>query len=525
MKHYIFGLLVLILVFGLLESRLAWLTIVKGSEYEISSRENRIKVLTEPAARGIITDHKGEVLVRNVPEGRKYLFREKTSHLMGYLGEADQSDLESDPELRAGDQTGQSGLEQQYDQQLRGKKAERLVEVDAVGKVIREMGFKPAQAGTDLRLNLDIGLQEQAFKALGDKTGAVIASRPDGSVLALVSKPSFDPNLFTLDNGQADGASDQQEPINQLLTNDSQPLFDRAISGLYPPGSTFKPVTAIAGLESGKITGDTVFEDVGNLCIGQWCFGNWYYLQYGRKEGMVDMVKALQRSNDIYFYQVGQELGIKAIADWAKNFGFNQPTGIDLPGEESGLMPDMDWKERVKKESWYLGDTLISSIGQGDILATPIQVHHLISTLANNGLSCPPRLLAATKSPTDEQWQLVKPPDCRDLGIQKEYLSLVRSGMTKACQPGGTGWPFFNFGLGEATVSADFKPISTACKTGTAELGDPKKQTHAWFSVMAPADTPEIVVTVLVEKGGEGSSVAAPIAKEVLKYYFSQQDI
>jgi len=513
-------------------ARLFFLTVVEGKDYEEKSRGNRIKVLFEPALRGVVFDQGGEILVRNTSEGRKYLYDKVLAHVLGYLGETTEKGLGNQSQecldllkqgrylpgcLMMGDLTGKAGLEKQYDNMLRGQKAEKLAEVDSAGEIIREMGYKPAIAGKNLKLWLDLSLQQKAYEALGEKIGAVIVSRPNGEVLALVSKPSFDPNLFTIKNDSSD--------FNKLFLDESQPMFNRSLAGLYPPGSTFKLVTSMAGLEGDYITLQTEFEDVGNLCFGEWCFGNWYYLQYGRKEGMVNLTKALKRSNDIYFYELGRLLGIKALSDWAKNFGFTQATGIDLPGEEKGLFPNAQWKEEYKGEGWYLGDTLITSIGQGDILATPIQVQQMTNTIANKGVLCPSQILDSTQKNETSEWEKYEKGECRDLGVSENNLSYIIEGMKQACSPGGTGWPLFNFGIGgESSASASFKKIETACKTGTAEFGDPDDRTHAWFTIFAPINDPEIVVTVLAEKAGEGSDQAAPIAKEILKHYFENKN-
>ncbi len=513
MKKIAFMLkLLTILVFLLLGARLFFLAVVKGKEYEQRSRENRIKIIFEAAPRGVVFDSRGEVLARNSPEGRKYPDLDLFSHIIGYLAEASEDDL-AKKELRPKDLVGKSGLELEYDTQLRGQPAERLVETDTAGQTIREIGYKEAIPGQSLHLFIDKNLQKAAAEAMNGENGAIIISRPDGKILSLLSLPAFNPNLFTIKNETS------PELLAGLFSDPAMPLFNRAVSGLYPPGSTFKMITAIAGLESGKISPDTTFEDTGQLCIGEWCFANWYYTQYGRTEGQVNLVKALQRSNDIFFYNVGQEVGIKSMGDWAKNFGLAQQTGLDLPGEEAGLFPSPEWKQEIKGEDWYLGDTIISSIGQGNILVTPIQINQMVSALANNGAWCKPQILAYS----GDKESSVK-AECRDLGIKQNYLDVIKSGMVKACEPGGTGWPFFNFGIGgESTVSAGFKKISIACKTGTAEIGDAENQTHAWFSLYAPAEKPEIVVTVLAEKAGEGSYEAAPTAKKILKYYFENE--
>ena len=508
---------------GLLSGRLVWLTIVKGEQYEKISQGNRIKVYFEPANRGVIFDTQGEILARNIPEGRKYLYGETMAHITGYTGLADSQDLANQPELSLPGAVGKAGLEKQYDRILRGKEAERLVETDTNGEIVRELGYKAGQDGQNLKLSVDRRVQQKAYAALGEKTGAVIVSRPNGQVLALVSKPSFDPNLFVTGQDSAEISDHEQANKIDLILNDtSQPLFNRAIAGLYPPGSTFKIVTATAGLESQAINGETVFLDTGKICFGQWCFTNWYYTQYGGTDGEVNLVKAIQRSNDIYFYQVGQLTGIRQLADWAKNYGLAAPTGIDLPGEEAGSFPSEEWKENTIGESWYLGDTIITSIGQGYTLVTPMQINQVTRIIAQDGLLCPPQILAAVQDESKSgDWTDYPPAKCRSLAIRQAHLDLIKQGMQKACETGGSAWPLFEFKV--KTNSGEMTKIPLACKTGTAEFGDPEEKTHAWLTVFAPVVEPEIVITVLVEKGGQGSNVAAPVAKEVLTDYFENR--
>ncbi len=482
--------ILLFIGFGILFSRLFWLQIVKGAYYEKLAEDNSIKVKDIPAPRGIIRDKNDEILVRNRPEGREYIYKETLAHVSGYIGEASQEEVETG-KWESGDIIGKMGVEKEYDNILRGEKGEILVETDAEGKVLRELSRIEPQSGDDLSLNIDLKLQEKVYQELKEKKGAIIVSTPRGKILALASYPSFDPNVFTLKK------ENKEEQLENIFENKDQPLFNRSISGMYPPASTFKIVSGIAGLEEGKIDGSTVVEDQGVLRVGKWTFGNWYYRQYGKTEGDVDLVKALQRSNDIYFYKVGEWVGIENMAEWAKNFGYGQYTGIDLPGEEKGLIPTPEWKKEVKGESWYLGDSFITAIGQGDLLATPVQVNKMTMLVANDGYLCKQRLAENQKE------------ECKPIGVNFEHLQLIKQGMKAACAEGGTGWPFF-----------DFDPW-VGCKTGTAETGGEETEPHAWFTAYAPYDNPEIVVTVLLENAGEGSSEAGPVAKEILNYWLN----
>lgn len=522
MKTRIIPFIILLFSFFIiLWSRLFYLEILQGKQNNLLAQENRIRIIKVPGTRGVIFDRESKILVRNRQDGREYLYPETLAHVLGYLGETDEKDLE-DSFYEVFDIIGKSGIEKQYDKILRGRDGRILVETDSLGKIIREIKKEEPQAGKDLALTLDLDLQLKAFSLLKGRKGAIIASNPKtGEILSLVSLPSFDPNLFTLtkqinpvfERSAANEESERQtgfssarnKEINQVLQDPNQPLFNRAITGLYPPGSTFKIVTALSALEEEKITKDTQIEDTGEIKVGPYTYSNWYFLQYGGKDGQVNVVKAIKRSNDIFFYQVGERLGINKLALWSERFGLGKILGIDLPGEAAGLIPTPQWKKEVKTENWYLGDTYITAIGQGNLLLTPLAVNQVTSIIAAQGKSCTPHLLKDRKV------------NCEALKIKPENLQLVKEGMKEACTKGGTASVFF-----------DFKP-QVACKTGTAEYGltgqlKSKAQTHAWFTVFAPADEPEIGVTVLLEGAGEGSKEAAPIARDLLKYWFKKLD-
>jgi penicillin-binding protein 2 len=456
------------LSFIALAGRLVSLQIINHDYYSVLAQDNRIKLEVIPADRGVIYDRNEKVLNRNAPEGRQYLLSEAASQVLGYVGEGDNEIV------------GKSGLEKVYDDKLKGIAGAILIETDAGGEPVREIGRREPVAGQDLQTTLDAGLQTKAYELMAGKKGAIIGSDPvSGAILVLVSSPGFKP-----------------DEVEKYLNDKDLPLFNRAIGGVYPPGSTFKPIVAIAALEEGRADDQTQIEDTGEIKIGPQVFGNWYFSQYGRTEGKLNLVAALQRSNDIFFYRLGESLGIRHLSEWAKFFGIGTVTGIDLLGEAEGLMPDPEWKKAVKKEDWYLGDTIISSIGQGNILTTPLQVNQMMSVIAARGKWCQPHL--------------VEKKTCRSLDIQPKSIDLVTRGLIAVTQTGGTAYPFFDF------------PFKIAGKTGTAEFGD-KDHTHAWFSGFGPADEPSIVVTVLLEGAGEGSAEAAPVAKELLAYWFSRQ--
>ncbi|MBU2051643.1 hypothetical protein KKH13_00370 [Patescibacteria group bacterium] len=470
MKWLLVEWLLTLSLFGLL-ARLVSVQVVNHDYYLALARENRIKLETIPADRGVIFDRFKTPLNRNAPEGRQYDLGEAGSAVLGYVGQGDREIV------------GKDGLERIYDNKLKGKPGGLLLETDAAGALVREIGRSEPVPGDSLMSTLDAGLQQKAYALLSGRKGAVVASDPgNGEILALVSSPGFKP-----------------QEVEKYLTDQDLPLFNRALGGVYPPGSTFKLITATAALEEGKADASTQIEDTGKISIGPYSYANWYFTQYGRTEGFLDIIQALKRSNDIFFYRLGERLGIRALADWAKFFGVGNSTGVDLPGEAEGLMPDPTWKEAQKKEDWFLGDTLITAIGQGDILMTPLQVNQMTSVIASTGQWCRPHLVAADK----EDY-------CRRLDIQPQTIDLITSGMAQVTQAGGTAWPFFDF------------PVSVAGKTGTAEFGGDDK-THAWFTGFAPVDSPNIVVTVLLEGAGEGSYEAAPVAKDLLAYWFSRQ--
>jgi len=347
-----------------------------------------------------------------------------------------------------------------------------------------------------------------------------------------VSRPSFDPNFFTLGATYKTSSSSGYPSLSGILNdNDNQPLLDRAISGTYPPGSTFKLVVAASGLENNIIDESFRVDDIGKITVGDFSFANWYFTQYGRTDGEVNVVKGIQRSNDIFFYRLGEKIGVDKISQTASDFGLGKKLGIDLNGEAAGLVPTKDWKEKEIGEPWYLGDTYHYSIGQGYLLTTPLQVNTWTQIIANNGAFYRPHIFKNKKLDEPLKTNL----------INSNTNSLIRQGMIEACSPGGVAWPLFKLNIknkklkidgknflepSEATSSADFKDyrkVSVACKTGTAEHGGEKTLPHAWITLFAPAYDPEIVVTVLSEESGEGSNIAAPIAKKILEDYFTRK--
>ena len=550
-------LLLLIKLFGL--------QILQGNYYQNLSNNNRIRTEIIHAPRGTIFDRNGVSLVYNVPgyretvagktklltqdqavpliaAGKKdleidslrnYPYKDMTTQVLGYLGQISPDQL-NDPDFAgysSGDLVGQMGIEEQYERDLRGTDGKELIEVDSLGNPVRKLGQTDPIPGKNIDLTIDINLQKAVFNAMaGVKKGAAIVSTPQGEILALVSKPSFDPNLFTMGQGYVASTQSGYTKISDiLLDGQNQPLLDRAISGTYPPGSTFKIVNASAGLADKIIDANFTVDDTGILKIGSFTFANWYYTDYGRTDGVINVVKALQRSNDIFFYQLANKIGVDKLSAMANLFGGGRLLGIDLPGEAKGLVPTPAWKEKVIGEPWYTGDTYHYGIGQGYLLATPLQVNAWAQIIANQGTLYGPHLFK------DE-------PDYKlnSNFLDSNTVDLVRQGMIKVCQPGGVAYPLFNYSVKnpnipidgknflavpQATVSGadkDLRQVVIACKTGTAENGDATTAPHAWITLFAPAYNPQIVVTVLSENSGEGSDVSAPIAKKILDAYFEK---
>jgi penicillin-binding protein 2 len=441
-----------------------------GEYYRGLADNNRIKEVPIHAPRGIIFDRNDSALVANLPAFRldnKTISKDQAIALetQGKIAEVDsvRSYLYGQAFAHV-----LSGVEQFYNQKIQGVDGKELVEVDALGNKLRTISILPPTAGQNLTLTLDKDLQREAFTQMQGKKGAVVMTNPKtGEILALVSSPSFDP-----------------EKVSDYLEAPDQPLFDRAISGTYPSGSTFKIITATAGLETGKITESTTIDDPGVLVIGPYKFPNWKWLRDGGTQGTLNVVGALQKSNDIFFYRTGEWTGFDNLTLWAHKFGLGKKLGVDLPGESAG-----NWPQGVP----YLGDLYHLAIGQGDLLVTPLQVNNWTSVIANGGKLCTPHVSG--------------PADCKDIGISQNTLRLVKNGLIAACTTGGTAWPLFG--------------MDVACKTGTAEYGDSQNRTHAWLTAFAPVETPQIAVTVLVEGGGEGSDVAAPIVTKILEKYFS----
>jgi penicillin-binding protein 2 len=452
---------------------------------------------------------------------RRYPFGEITSHLLGYVGrvtDQDLKDLERQGQrsnyLRT-DRRGKLGIEGYYESALRGKLGYDYLEVNSKGKTVRTIESDLPTNGKNLYLSLDIRLQQAAVEAFGDRRGALVALDPnDGSVLAFVSKPGYDPALFSLGITKDNWSALQSSP--------DRPLMNRAIAGMYPPGSTIKPFYALAGLESGARTPSWTMSDPGYFTIAgaKHRFRDWKKSGHG----VVDTHKAIVESCDTYFYKLANDVGIEVLHDYASRFGFGVPTGLDTMGEYAGLAPNPEWKRKRFGQKWFLGDTISVGIGQGYNLATPTQLAVATAGLANGANLFVPRLVQGIQDNRDQELELTIPLSRPSLELQPENIELIHRAMIDVTRPGGT-----------AAAAAAGANYTLAGKTGTAQVFglkgaqyneaeiDERLRDHALFIAYAPAEYPKIALAVLVENGGHGGSAAAPIARKVFDTYLTPQ--
>lgn len=440
------------------------------------------------------------------PEHRRhYPYAGLASHQLGYIGKVSQAQRKQE-QSDIGLLTGQGGLEKVYDKYLRGSAGRRMIQVNAAGRKVKDLGIEEPRPGTDIYLTIDLDVQKAAEEALGDRSGAVVAMDPNtGEILALTSHPNYDPNLFPRGIAPKDWIR---------LTNDpTHPLYNRAIQSVYPPGSTFKIIVSLAGLESGIIKLDHKVTCRGSITSGKHSFRCWKKGGHGA----VSFHQALVESCDVYFYTMGERIGWDRIAQYAKNLGYGSLTGILLPEEKQGLIPTTEWKKKRTKEPWYAGDTYISSIGQGFVLVSPIQSCQMISAIANGGYFYRPTLLKMTRNRETGAVTTFSPERKNRIVLDPNALEEVRRGLTGVVnEPGGTAHGAQN-------------PFAiVAGKTGTAQVItqkipgrklSEKTQDHAWFIAYAPVDDPKIAVAVLVEHGGHGGGAAAPVARRVIEEY------
>lgn len=418
--------------------------------------------------------------VRDYPNGSV------AAHILGYTGEITAEELaQRKDEYRLGDIIGRMGAEAAFEQQLRGEWGGQQVEVDGAGRIIRILGEQRAKSGENVTLTLDLELQKAAEAALGERIGAIVALDPNtGGVLAMASRPTFDPNIFS--------TRITPEIWKELQAKDN-PFVNRALRG-FPPASTFKIVTATAGMESGKYPPHTVLNTYAYLNVAGVRFGEWNRAGFGP----MGYVQALAWSSNTFFGQIGRGVGGEVLIDWSRRYGFGSDTTLELPAETPGLIADEEWKQKRFNWGWSAGDTVNMSIGQGFTLATPLQVAVMFAVPANGGYRVNPHLLKTEGD--NSQWKV-------SMNLQPSTVRILRQGL-RAVVSGGTG--------GAVNVSS-LPPV--AGKSGTAEA--PPGKSHAWFGAYAPDNNPEIVVVAFAEhSGGGGGSVAAPMVREVMEAYF-----
>jgi penicillin-binding protein 2 len=446
---------------------------------------------------------------------RNYPYGSLASHLIGYLGEISQEELEKEAYSghKIGYLVGKYGIEQTYELQLMGESGGRQIEVNALGRKMRILGSVEPNPGNNLYLTIDLELQKAAEEAMAGKNGAVVAMSPQtGDILALVSKPDFDPNLFSR------GIS--TENWKSIINNPARPLQNRAIQGQYPPGSVFKIITALAAMEEKVVTTDTVFHCPGFLNFGNRDYHCWKKEGHGR----VDLRRAIVESCDVYFYQVGLRLGVDRIAKYAYAVGLGKLTGYPLGQEKAGLVPTSSWKMKRFRIPWQAGETLSAAIGQGFNLVTPLQVASSVSALFNGGRYFQPRIVQSVQAPHGEIIHEFPPSILRHIHMTSENVEFIREALWGVVNaPGGTGGRARVQGFEVAGKTGTSQVIQR--KEGRSEPSSPEFQDHAWFACFAPAQNPEITVVAFVEHGGGGGAVAAPVAKKVLENYYTRKKL
>jgi len=460
-----------------------------------------------------IAERKSELpgVVIEVQAVRNYINQELAAHLFGYVGEISDAELKlkKTEGYTPGSLVGKFGLEKVYDQEVRGEDGGQQIEVDVEGTPTRIVGKKEPVLGNELVLTIDAKIQKAAEKAMDDRlrflqdkfgnpnakaAAAVVMNPQTGEILALVSRPVFNPNIFNGGISSKDWKKINDNPFN--------PMQNRTISAEYPPGSSFKIVTGSAALEAGKVTSEEKIMDSGT----HWLVpkGNAHNMALG----WVDFNVAMAKSDNVYFYELGNRLGIDLLEIWARNFGLGSPTGINLPGESEGLVANRKYKMKVYEEEWYLSETFDAAIGQGFQLVTPLQMASVVSQIANGGHRYRPYLVSKILSPSGEVIKTFEPEELGKVNISEKNLKTVREALRDVISPRGTaGYIFENF------------PMQIAGKTSTAE--NSHGDDHGWFVAYGPFDNPTLVVAVVVEQGGYGSDSAAPIARKIFEAAFN----
>ena len=449
-----------------------------------------------------------------VGEQRQYYTTgiDSLSHVLGYSGRISEDELKKQTgNYFLNDTIGKSGIELSYEAVLRGLYGKKQVEVDALGREKQIVAQEPAHDGSNITLTIDKDLQlasqqalQSVLKQFKTEKGVVIISTPKGEILSLVSLPGYDANSFVKGISQQD--------FTKLMQDPNTPLLNRAVAGEYPSGSTIKMIVAATALEKGVATLDMMVKSTGGIKVGGSFFPDWKKGGHG----LTSVTKALAESVNTYFYIIwgGFEdkkgLGALALAEAFQRFGLGTITGLDLPVERSGFIPSPEWKERVKHEPWYVGDTYHIAIGQGDILVTPLQVNEFTAFFANKGVSYVPHLVQKMTDPVTKKDEVVQPKKYKEKLVSDATVSIIRQGLRRAVTDG-------------SARRLSTLPVAVAGKTGTAQWGGKDKRPHAWFTGWAPFDDPQIIITVLVEEGEEGSRSAISVAQALLGWYFQPE--
>ncbi len=458
------------------------------------------------------SDNLPGVIITNKTKRQYNLYSLSLSHILGYTGKINDAELvKFGSEYLPIDYIGKAGMENFWENEMKGLNGKKQIEVDALGKEKKIINQEAGEDGHNLVLSLDILLQKKleesmisALKKLNlNKACAIIEDPNNGEILAMVSLPSYNNNDFARGLTQAE--------YSQIANQPDRPLFNRCISGEYPSGSTIKPVVAAAALAEGVINENTTVLSTGGIRINQWFFPDWK----AGGHGVTNVRRALAESINTFFYYIGggyqdfTGLGLDRLVKYEKMFGLDTQAGIDLPGEAAGFLPAKEWKEKTKGERWYIGDTYHLAIGQGDILVTPLQVADYTAVFANGGSLYRPHFIRQVLNSQDQLIGEVESKPIKSGFISAKNIEIVREGMRQTVTAG-------------SAQSLQSVPVAVAGKTGTAQWST-TKPTHAWFTGFAPYDKPQIVITILIESGGEGSATAVPIANEVLTWYFNRK--